>query len=184
MAHVTIDEWWRATEIPLIDTDWRNIRIYCQQQETDPFDWERCLYIVRLSPPYSIAYGPNCELESPLLYVGSGTLRDRWSTHREWLYELGHAIPGGRYEVLAARPRAQNNAAFYKDIADILVNVRETAFCLPLRNLRIEGTPRRHTYEDGFFSGIYKADRRYLWSMYPLRGDLKAMYCKGDADTD
>jgi hypothetical protein len=64
------------------------------------------------------------------------------------------------------------------------VNFRETAFCLPLRNLRIEGTPRRHTYEDGFFSGIYKADRRYLWSMYPLRGDLKAMYCKGDADTD
>jgi hypothetical protein len=124
LAYCEIDSWWKAKEIPLLEADWRNIRIYCEQ-EVNPFDWHRCLYIVRIAPPFTIVYGDNCELSSPLVYVGSGHIAKRWSSHRDWLYELGHAIPGGRYEVWVCQPRCQKPQAFYEDIeADILTLFR------------------------------------------------------------
>jgi hypothetical protein len=86
MAHIERADWWKAKEIPLVETDWRNIRLYCEQRE-NPFDRDRCLYVVRLAPPYAITYGDDerHEVTSPLLYVGSGSIQQRWSTHREWL---------------------------------------------------------------------------------------------------
>jgi len=161
MAFIKIDNWWMAKEIPLIEADWRNIRIYCEQS-VNPFDWERCLYIVRLSPPYAIIYGDDGNVVSPLIYVGSGSIKSRWSTHREWLFELGRVIPGGRYEVWVCRPRCQNNDALYEDIeADILVRFKErTKGVLPLRNKRVEGTPRRHEYGQGFIETLIQDDRR------------------------
>jgi hypothetical protein len=178
MAHVEIAEWWKAKEIPLIEADWRNIRLYCEQHE-NPFDWERCLYIIRFAPPYALTYGDESQLISPLLYVGSGFIRQRWATHRGWLYQLGHAIPGGRYEVWVQRPRSQHNEEFYKDIeADILSHFRAATGCLPFRNLRVEGTPRRHTYESGFFDEIIGHDRRYIWAMYPISGPAREWYCR------
>ena len=177
MAHVHIANWWKAKEIPLIEADWRNIRLFCEQDE-NPFDWERCLYIVRLGPPYALIYGDNEELISPLLYVGSGNIGQRWSSHRDWLNDLGHAIPGGRYEVWVRQPRTQHNANFYSDVeADVLTRFKEaTNGYLPFRNLRVEGTPRQHTYEDGFFDQIIKVDRRYLWAIFPIRGTAKEWY--------
>jgi hypothetical protein len=136
------------------EADWRNIRIYCEQ-EINPFDWDRCLYVVRIAPPFTIVYGDDSELISPLVYVGSGSIANRWSSHRDWLYELGHAIPGGRYEVWVCKPRCQRLQAFYKDIeADILTLFREKSGYLPLRNLRVEGTPRQHEYAAGFLDEI------------------------------
>jgi hypothetical protein len=180
MADVTFTKWWKAREIPLAEVDWRNIRIFCQQDD-DPFNWDRCIYIIRLAPPYAIWYGTeNITYQSPILYVGSGTISQRWSQHRDWLYELGRAIPGGRYEVWVAKPRVRRNSEVYKDIeADILVKFREKTGCLPLRNRRVEGNPRKHTYEDGFFEGIFKPDRRYQWAMYPLKDQIRKFYDTG-----
>jgi len=179
MAQIDIDTWWKAKEIPLIEADWRNIRIYCEQ-ETNPFDWERCLYVVRLSPPFSIAYGDNSDVYSPLIYVGSGNIKSRWSSHRDWLYELGHAIPGGRYEVWVCRPRATNNTALYEDIeADILIEFKKRANgYLRLRNKRVERNTRTHQYGVGFFEFVIEPDRRYLWAMYPVRGPIEEMYSR------
>lgn len=179
MAYVQIDNWWKAKEIPLIEADWRNIRIYCEQ-EVNPFNWDKCLYIIRLAPPYAITYGDDCELSSPLVYVGSGNISNRWSSHRDWLYELGHAIPGGRYEVWVCQPKCQNIEAFYEDIeADILTRFREkTKGYLPLRNKRVERTTRQHEYGDGFFNAVIDADRRYDWAMYPLHGDIESWYSR------
>jgi hypothetical protein len=177
MVDIEIDSWWKATEIPLIETDWRNIRIYCDQ-EVNPFKWKRCLYLVRLSPPFSIVYGDECQLNSPLVYVGQGNIESRWSNHRNWLLELGHAIPGGRYEVWVCQPRCRNNRVLYKDIeADILVQFKaKSDGFLPLRNQRIEGTPRKHEYAKGFFDDVIKSDRRYLWGIYPIRGAVESWY--------
>ncbi len=181
MAHIEIDkhDWWKAKEIPLIETDWRNIRVYCEQSE-NPFDWERCLYVIRLAPPYALTYGDDAKhnLTSPLLYVGSGNIQQRWSSHREWLYELGHAIPGGRYEVWVCQPRSRNNAAVYADIEADILNYfsAKTNGWLPLRNLRREYSQRSHTYEDGLFDEIIRDDRRYLWAMYPTRGSVVDSY--------
>lgn len=180
MAGIEIPSWWKATEIPLVETDWRNIRLYCNEDE-NPFDWDRCLYVVRLAPPYCIVYGEDCEIETPVVYIGSGVIANRWATHREWLFELGYAIPGGRYEVWICRPRCRNVKALYEDIeADILDHFRTKCGYLPLRNLRIEGTLRQHEYAPGFFDKIIEADRRYLWAMYPVRGaKITTWYSRG-----
>ena len=177
MANVELPTWWKAKEIPLIEADWRNIRLYCEQS-SNPFEWDRCLYVVRLSPPYALIYGDSKQLVSPLLYVGSGDIRQRWASHRKWLYELGHAIPGGRYEVWVCQPRRPGNQDFYADIeAAILTNFRErTGKALPLRNQRIETSSREHIFADGFFEDIIRDDRRYLWAMRPRRGSAFGWY--------
>ena len=180
MAHVTIDEWWKAQEIPLVEINWRNIKRYCGER-SDAFDWERCVYFFRLSPPLLIAYGEDGDLESPLLYVGSGTLSQRWSTHRAWLRQLGQLIPGGRYEVSVCRPRLQRTESFYKDIeADIINEFHSKTGYYPLRNRRREKAPRKHTYEPDFFGRIFQGDRRYFWAIYPTENNiLKDSYYRG-----
>lgn len=173
-------EWWKAREMPLLETDWRNIKLYCESDE-NPFEWERCVYVIRLAPPFCIAYGEGTKIiESPLIYVGSGALNQRWSYHREWLYELGHTIPGGRYEVWVCRPKCRKNPSFYEQIeADILDYFRTNTDYLPLRNLKLEGNTGRHTYVDGFFNEIIKPDRRYSWAIYPRIGQIREYYEKG-----
>lgn len=181
MEDVELMEWWKAREMPLLETDWRNIKLYCESEE-NPFEWTRCVYVIRLAPPFCIAYGDDSEIESPLIYVGSGSISQRWSDHRDWLYELGHTIPGGRYEVWVCQPRTQKNYTFYEQIeADILDFFRNKTGYLPLRNLKLEGDTGRHTYADGFFDEIIKPDRRYAWAIYPRLGQIREYYEKGSS---
>jgi hypothetical protein len=180
MATINIENWWKAFEIPLIETDWRSIRLYCTDEE-DPFRWSRCVYIIRTAPPFVLSYGDNAELESPLIYVGRGNIRQRWRHHRKWLAMLGHSVPSGRYEVWVSRPRGRAYEAAYKDFeADILGEFYSRAGCMPLFNKRHERSRREHDYNDGLFEEIFSKDARYTWAMYPIRrGVIRDAYQKG-----
>lgn len=177
MAYIEINPWWSATEIPLTEDDWRSIRRYCNEDD-DPLSWDRCVYLFRLSPPFCICYGDDCDLESPLIYVGSGSIRHRWGQHRNWLAELGRELPGARYEVRVCRPRARNNFEVYADVeADILRDFSDRSQgWKPLWNKRTERHQRVHSYGDGFFEFVTQSDRRYKWSMYPTKGAFAAAY--------
>ena len=183
MAEVNID-WWKATEIPLAETDWGNIRLYSgAQQSIDPFEWDRCVYIIRLSPPFAIHYEDDEKAEgkkrivSPLIYVGSGLIKSRWSSHRKWLVELGNFIPGGRYEVWVCKPRVRNNDAAYQALEGyLLTRFKEESGFLPLRNLKIEGQDERHEYYEELYSEIIDSDRRYVWAIWPRHGYFNEIY--------
>ncbi len=96
MADLTELEWWKAREIPFIEWNWASIRRYLPEDEGDVLSEKRCTYVVRMSPPYLISYNRG---ESPVVYVGSGNINQRWSNHRDWLHEIGLSLPGSRYEV-------------------------------------------------------------------------------------
>lgn len=179
MTKISID-WWKATEIPLAEADWRNIRLYSANQSSiNPFDWVRCVYAIRLAPPFAVHYG-NTEKEtliSPLIYLGSGSIAERWSSHREWLTELGHAIPGGRYEVWVCRPRVRNSDTAYAGLEGYLLQTfRSRTGYLPLRNRKVQSGNERHEYDEELYKQIIEADRRYLWAVWPTRGHLTDMY--------
>src|SRR5258708_7653055 len=98
MSHLSFKDWWKACEIPLVETDWRNIKLYCTDAN-DVWDGSNCVYFIRLGPPYQIAYGNDDESHSPLIYIGQGSIKQRWPGHRGWLAALGRWLPGARYEV-------------------------------------------------------------------------------------
>ena len=182
MPEINDIKWWKATEIPLSESDWRNIRLYSDSDSgINPFEWERCVYCIRLSPPFAIHYGDTKkeELISPLVYVGSGSIAQRWSNHREWLTYLGYTIPGGRYEVWVCKPRVKNSDEAYAGVeGHLLTKFREKTDYLPLRNKKVQSANKRHTYGDNIYNEIVKADRRYIWAIWPRSGDLNEMYNK------
>ena len=51
-------------------------------------------------PSWSCRAGGDDAHDSPLIYIGKGTISQRWGTHREWLDALARRLPGARYEVL------------------------------------------------------------------------------------
>jgi hypothetical protein len=166
---VQVKGWWKAKEIPLGETDWRNIRLYWTQ-EADFWDWKDTSYFIRLAPPFCIRYG---EVDSPLVYIGSGAIQNRWPNHRDKLRALGETLPGGRYEIWVMRD------AKYEDIeADALLMFRSWTGFLPLINRKVESDSVRHKYEKDFLS-VADADRRYWWAVSPRRPDIEEYLNKG-----
>jgi hypothetical protein len=171
MAKVSVSKWWKATEIPLVETEWRNIKLYCSDNE-DCWNWTQCVYFIRLAPPYMIAYGDG-DLNSPLIYVGSGALKQRWREHRDWMRELGHWLPGGRYEIWAL-----NHPLYVEIESDALFYFRNICHRLPLVNAKGGGKNQTHSYDDGF-TQVYDSDRRHWWALRPIRKELKDAFEKG-----
>lgn len=169
MAAILIKRWWKATEIPLVETGWRNIKLYCADTE-DVWDWDNCTYFVRLSPPYQIAYD---KADSPLIYVGKGAIKQRWSQHRVWLEALGRWLPGARYEVwLFQDDRCEE---IESDALDLF---RESYGRLPLANRKAGTSVRKHTYDDSLYQ-VAEADRRYWWALRPTQPSVKEYFDKG-----
>jgi hypothetical protein len=172
MAAFSVEKWWKACEIPLVETDWRNIKLYCT--ETDAcWDWNQCIYFIRLSPPYMIACGDSDEGDSPLIYIGSGAVRQRWGGHRAWMGALGRWLPGGRYEFWIWQHD------LYKEIeSDALLIFRERYRRLPLANLKSGTSAQNHSYDDTLYQ-VGEADRRYWWALRPTQPDVKVYFEKG-----
>ena len=183
MADITIPTWWKASEIPLTEMSFPRVKKYFHQNL--PQDGlKSCVYVVRLSPPFSIVYGDDCEIESPLIYVGSGNLKQRWTNHTKWLRELGLALPGGRYELWFCQPtrKGPNAGNFYKDVeAEILqwFNKRQRVGCLPFANKKLEKPKGKNTFDESVFEPIVRTDNRYHWAVYPRTNPLWNVYSKG-----
>lgn len=172
MATISVQKWWKAHEIPLVETDWRNIRLYCDDND-DVWNWNQCVYFIRLAPPYQIAYGNDDKFHSPLIYVGKSAIRQRWSEHRVWMEALGRWLPGARYEVWLFQH------ALCKGIeSDALLLFRENYGRLPLANRRSEEPVQKHSYDDSFYQ-VAKADRRYWWALRPTQADVEEYFDKG-----
>ena len=183
MANISNVEWWKAQEIPLTETVFTKVRKYFHK-ELPSASLKSCVYIIRLSPPFSVVYGQNCEVESPLIYVGSGNLIKRWGSHRKWLKDLGIALPGARYELWFCQPtrKGPGAATSYKDVeADILqwFNHNRTVEYLPLANKKLEKPKNQNSYPDNFYNKIVGLDTRYHWAIYPTRNPISNMYYKG-----
>jgi hypothetical protein len=131
-----------------------------------------------MSPPFSVCYDLN---KSPVLYIGSGHIGQRWSMHRDWLYEIGETLPWLRYEVWVCIPRAQNNPTVHEDVeAEILKRFQKKYQTLPLRNQKIQNPRLSHVYADNFFSEIFEfKDGRYRWALYPTKGKPSEYYNRG-----
>ncbi|WP_144031541.1 hypothetical protein [Bradyrhizobium cosmicum] len=172
---VKIPAWWTATEIPLIENDWRNIKLYCRNSSLEtPWDWKNAIYLVRLSPPFAIRYSDS--LSSPLIYVGSGAIRQRWAYHRWWLERLGYYLPGARYEVWVSR-----HAQYKRIEADALFNFQNHAGRLPLMNRRMEEQNRGdpEDYQENYHVDLIDRDRRYFWAIEPIERDVLEYFDKG-----
>jgi hypothetical protein len=175
MKEIKIKKWWKATEIPLVENDWRNIRRYCDE-EHEWWTWNRSVYFVRLSPPFQIKYSEKAkEPYSPIIYIGQGAIADRWKYHRQWISALGYWLPGARYEIWAT---AHENC---KEIeSDSLTMFREHYGRLPLANRKSGGSKKVFNYDDTFHL-VDKADRRYWWGLVPTQKDLSEYFEKGKA---
>lgn len=176
MAHISVKQWWKAREIPLVETKWRHIKLY-RDNEVDISNWSRCVYFIRLAPPFQIAYGENDNSNSPLIYIGKGAIRQRWIHHcKEWIGPLGDLLPGARYEVWA----------FQHDLceeieSDALRLFQQGYNRLPLAN-RIGGVGRqKHTYDESLYqvAGVDERDHRYWWALRPTQADVKEYFEKG-----
>ena len=167
--------WWKAKEVPFIEWNWRSIQKYFDEEKQNVLGSERCVYVVRMSPPFSISYGDD---DSPLLYVGSGHIGNRWSMHRTWLHEVGLSLPGARYEVWVCAPRVRNNPNVDDDVeAEIIERFCAKFGVLPLRNQRIEHPRIKHEYGEDFFRTIWAGkDKRYRWAVYPIFGEIEEFY--------
>jgi hypothetical protein len=165
--------WWIAREIPLIENDWRNIQLYCKDPQA-AWQWNDSFYLIRLSPPFAIRYAENSA--SPLLYIGSGTVKQRWSSHRWWLERLGYYLPGARYEVwITHHPE-------YKRVeADALSIFLKDKKRLPLMNRKLESAKAGNSsdYDRDYYDEFARADRRYYWSLEPSQKDIKEYFEKG-----
>jgi hypothetical protein len=183
MAEVVIPVWWKAQEIPLTETSFPMVKKYFHQV-LPKGSLTSCVYIVRLSAPYSFVYGEDCEVESPLIYVGSGNLKQRWKSHTKWLQTLGLTLPGGRYELWFCQPKRKGPEAgkFYKDVeADILqwFNKNQKVGYLPFANKKLEKPKGKNSYEKNFFERLVQTDSRYHWAIYPRTNPLWNTYSKG-----
>jgi hypothetical protein len=170
---IKLPDWWIASEIPFIESDWRNIQLYCNEPET-PWKWKNAIYLIRLSPPFAIRYSN--EISSPLIYIGSGDVEQRWSYHRWWLQRLSYYLPGARYEVWIS-----HHLEFKRVEADALFIFQDKTKRLPLMNRRSEAGNRgdEHGYDKDYYSTFIKADRRYFWSIEPFQKDVREYFDKG-----
>lgn len=168
-----LPDWWKATEIPLIENDWKNIRLYCSSPET-PWSWTDAIYLIRLSPPFAVRYSET--ISSPLIYVGSGSIQKRWASHRWWFERLAYYLPGARYEVWVS-----HHPEFRRVEADALFLFQQDTKRLPLMNRRTEESQRgdESGYAADYYSPFVKADRRYFWSIEPLQEDVLEYFDKG-----
>jgi hypothetical protein len=179
MAKISVENWWRAHEIPLVETDWRNIKLYCGNTE-DVWNWSHCVYFVRLAPPFQIAYGNNDAFHSPLVYIGKGSIRQRWGHHcKTWLRPLGHWLPGARYELWAF-----DNDRYDEIESDALLLFREKFDRLPLANRRREQALQIHEYDESFYQVAAPGDRRYWWALRPTQPDVKEYFDSGAIPAD
>jgi hypothetical protein len=130
-------------------------------------------YFIRLSPPYMIAYGDSDEVDSPLIYIGSGAVRQRWAGHRVWIGALGRWLPGARYEFWIWQHD------LYKEIeSDALLLFRERYGRLPLANLKGGTSAQNHSYDDTLYQ-VAEADCRYWWALRPTQPDVEEYFEKG-----
>jgi hypothetical protein len=161
-------DWHKVKEIPLAERDWKSIKLYFDQANAGNFlDWENCIYLFRLSPPFCIKYNDE---QTPLIYIGSGAIKQRWATHRDWLAELGATLPGARYEVWIAQ-----HLSFREIEADALYQFKEWCRLLPLVN-RKAANPAKLLYGENEIESIVEYDKRYSWALYPMRADLEEYY--------
>ena len=129
-----------------------------------------------------MAYGDGLELESPLIYVGSGNLKQRWMSHTKWLIEFGLTLPNGRYEVWFCQPKRKgpNAGLFYKDVeADVLQWFRNKTGYLPFSNKKLQVPKYDNEYDKDFFKSLTATDSRYHWVLYPRTAPLSTIYYKG-----
>jgi hypothetical protein len=177
MVDITIKKWWKACGIPLAETDWRNIRLYSSENE-DVWKWTQCIYFIRLAPPFQIAYGPNDESNSPLIYIGKGAIKQRWAEHTKWISDLGHWLPGARYEVwLFQHPLCAEIES------DALWLFRQAFGRLPLANRRRENSRKKHEYDKNLHQ-VSEHDRRYWWALRPTQKDVKEYFDRGIVPAD
>jgi hypothetical protein len=181
MAHINLT-WWKALEIPLSESDWRNVKLYCALDTNWESDKEY-VYVIRLSPPFAIHYE---RADTPIIYIGrahnASSVKQRWNSHiANWIKPLGRWLPGGRYDMWVLEDHR------YKEIeSDFLTLFKQEFGRLPLANFQ-GGVPDgivRHTYDEGELGGLADAtsDRRYWWALTPLQADVKAYFDKGVAE--
>ena len=129
---------------------------------------EKAVYVIRLCPPFLIMYDSG---ESPVTYIGRGKFQQRMTSHlKSWISPLSRSLKDGKFEVLLAEPRAQNNVHFYRDVEADLISKFELEYGLiPVRNKKHESHDHHHEYS---MKELHRAfgmgsGNHYHWSIWP-----------------
>lgn len=144
------------------------IRKAIQQKAGEKQDLTRGVYVIRLKPPFGIAYPGG---HSPTLYIGEGRVPGRLNDHRKWLSRfqgLGFAFP---LEVACTFPRVRKNECAYKEFEAHLLEVFFKRYgTLPLRNSIHETRHFDHTYTRVATQGIIGpgSGTKHMWAIHPL----------------
>ena len=176
MATVVSVNWWKACEVPLAETEWKNIKLYCNRELPAHV---KGIYFIRLAPPFMIRYGSDEEFDTPLIYVGCGKdVKMCWDRHRRnWLPGLGGWLPGGRYEFWGFEHKD------YKNIEqDALFKFKDEYGRLPLAN-RNGGSDKNLSYNEAFHE-VVKGDSRYWWAISPIQPIVREYLKTGELEAD
>ncbi len=151
-------------------SDWKAFKRAFKSENSVRFNKaldDRTLYIMRLCPPFTIAYKNE---NSPTIYIGRGNFQSRVTAHlRNWIYPLAKHIQDLRIEIRTCQPRARNNVEAYQNAeADIIWEFQEKFGEKPLKNKAMgDGHPHVHSYPNQGEIWSPGQGNKFFWALRP-----------------
>lgn len=169
MANISLD--FTSFTFPAQEiSSWKEFREEFQIKNPDLFAAAldaRALYVVRLCPPFIIAYEKK---NSPAIYIGRGHFQERITAHlKNWIHPLSKDIPNLKIEILTCQPRARRNYDAFKNVeADMLWEFEQEFGRKPLKN-KVGGAEHHHVHVYNNKSRIWQdgQGKKYKWALRP-----------------
>jgi hypothetical protein len=136
----------------------RQMRLGLQEQGVSENEIKRCVYIVRMTGSFIIAYHRS---NSPVLYIGRGDAKKRIASHfGKWLSDDCDFGNDSHAEIRLVIPRRQKRENYYKNVeADLNLNFKEQNGSLPYFNRRLE---KRFSKKVQYTAAQEKLLRRFI----------------------
>jgi hypothetical protein len=123
------------------------------------------VYVICLSDPFTIQYGPNC---SNIIYIGRGAITNRLKSHFDnSLFDVMMSLAGADFDFYLAEPKDKNVEGYFKQLEhDLLANFRASISddTYPLLN-KNAGTDVGLRLGDGWNRPLKASGKRPTWAI-------------------
>ena len=131
--------------------------------------FEKSVYVIRLDGPFCVQY---YRKSSPVLYIGSGHLQQRVTSHLEWINDLSKRLDDLAFELWVLKPRVRKAHDAYKSVEGRLLSdfVLEHG-SLPYFNKNKKKENRVFDYDNirNLRSAILiGSGKRFTWALTPM----------------
>jgi hypothetical protein len=161
-------EWrWLAWEKDFTWTD--NVLPQLEEMNLVSDDLKTLVYVIVADGQFAISYPKR---PSPTLYIGSGDLKRRFTSHLNWLNEMTELAHDNRFSIAICQPQTRDREPVHRQFeAELLHQFKELCGCIPIRNQRLERCFGNFHFEPK--SEVQKPliigrGRRYRWEIKPL----------------